>query len=188
MEWLQHRLTPGIGEIFPEKKFIPVLSNASYHHGREDDVRVLEIKTKMYKDGLLRLHRVMQGKRHQIERQNENGDTLKHRFEIPWEPGSSFPNANQEGGASATEVVLAASHFFLASLSRNVGGEGERKMCRPFKIYKKILFTGVLFLRVYQFPSFGVGEKFSNKCTNYVNKNTFFLCVGKPSCGVRSGI
>ncbi|CAN0283484.1 unnamed protein product, partial [Ascophyllum nodosum] len=32
MEWLQHRLTPAFNEVFPGKKIILVLDNASYHH------------------------------------------------------------------------------------------------------------------------------------------------------------
>ena len=50
--------------------------------------------------------------RQAVERQNKNGDPLTHRFEIPREPESSFPNANQEGGVSIAEVVLSTHQFF----------------------------------------------------------------------------
>ena len=109
MEWLQHRLTPAFNEVFPGKKMILVLDNASYHHGCDAEVRVPETNTKKYNVGLLRSYKARSIK---VERQNENGDTLTHRFEIPQELDSSFPNANQEGGVSVAEVALATRQFF----------------------------------------------------------------------------
>ena len=40
MEGLQHRLIPAFKEIFPGKKMIHVLDNASYHHGCDAEVSV----------------------------------------------------------------------------------------------------------------------------------------------------
>ena len=58
-----------------------------------------------------------------VQRQNDNGDTLTHRFEIPQEPDSSFPNANQ-GGVSVAEVALATRQFF--------------QLHRPEKLFEKV--------------------------------------------------
>ncbi|CAN0447970.1 unnamed protein product [Ascophyllum nodosum] len=57
MEWLQHRLTPAFNEVFPGKKMILVLDNASYHHGCDAEVRVPETNTKKYNVGLLRSYK-----------------------------------------------------------------------------------------------------------------------------------
>ena len=85
------------------------VASAKKESAAERAAKKPETNTKKYNVGLLRSYKAISIK---VERQNENGDTLTHRFEIPQEPDFSFPNANQEGGVSVAEVALATRQFF----------------------------------------------------------------------------
>lgn len=55
MGWLEHHLKPAFKKImFPNKKMIYVLDNASYHHGYDPEVEVPETNSEKYNVDLLR--------------------------------------------------------------------------------------------------------------------------------------
>ena len=53
---------------------------------------------------------------------------MTYRIEIPSAPGSSLPNANQEGGVSKAEVALATRQFFQRKHPENLEEQVETFM------------------------------------------------------------
>ena len=107
MEWLERRLTPAYKAEFKDKKMILVLDNASYHHGFDEEVKVPETNTKKHNVELLR----RLGARSIKVKRATNGRVVEHNFEVPSEPGTSFPNARQKGGVSREEVAAATREY-----------------------------------------------------------------------------
>ena len=96
------------------KKMILVLDKASYRHGCDAEVSIESAQKPSRRMSLIvnSLSRSYTARSIEVERQNETGDTLTHRFEIPQERDSSFPNANQEDGVSIARVALETRSFF----------------------------------------------------------------------------
>ena len=107
MEWLERRLTPAYKAEFKDKKMILVLDNASYHHGFDEEVKVPETNTKKHNVELLR----RLGVRSIKVKRATNGRVVEHNFEVPSEPGTSFPNARQKGGVSREEAAAATREY-----------------------------------------------------------------------------
>ncbi|CAN0419128.1 unnamed protein product [Ectocarpus fasciculatus] len=110
MEWLEHRLSPAYNAIpeFEGKKMILVLDNASYHHGFDAEVKVPETNTKKHNVDLLRK---FGAKSIRVKRKEGEQGFVEHNFEVPSEPGSSFPAGNREGGVSRAEVATATREY-----------------------------------------------------------------------------
>ncbi|CAB1100446.1 unnamed protein product [Ectocarpus sp. CCAP 1310/34] len=87
---------------FEGKQMILVLDNASYHLGCNAEVKVPETNTKKHNVDLLRTV----GAKSIRVKEGEQG-VVAHNFEVPTEPGSSFPAGNREGGVSRAEVATA---------------------------------------------------------------------------------
>ncbi|CAB1117802.1 unnamed protein product [Ectocarpus sp. CCAP 1310/34] len=112
MEWLEHRLSPAYNAIpeFEGKQMILVLENASYHHGFDAEVKEPETNTKKYNVDLL--HK-FGGKSIRVRRKEGEQGVVEYNFEVPTEPGSSFPARNREGGVSRAEVATATRGWVL---------------------------------------------------------------------------
>ncbi|CAM9976181.1 unnamed protein product [Ectocarpus sp. 8 AP-2014] len=110
MEWLEHRLSPAFNATpeFEGKQMILVLDNASYHHGFDAEVKVPETNTKKHNVDLLRK---FGAKSIRVERNEGEQGVVEYNFEVPTEPGSSFPAGNREGGVSRAEVATATREY-----------------------------------------------------------------------------
>ncbi|CAB1121123.1 unnamed protein product [Ectocarpus sp. CCAP 1310/34] len=110
MEWLEHRLSPAYNAIpeFKGKRMILVLDNASYHHGFDAEVKVPETNTKKHNVDLLRM---FGAKSIRVRRKEGEQGVVEYNFEVPTEPGSSFPAGNREGGVSRAEVATATREY-----------------------------------------------------------------------------
>ncbi|CAB1106130.1 unnamed protein product [Ectocarpus sp. CCAP 1310/34] len=134
MEWLEHRLNPGYNTIpeFKGKRIILILDNASYHHGFDAEVKVPESNTKKHNVDLLRMFGAQSIR---VKRKEGEQGVVEYNFEVPTEPGSSFPAGNREGGVSRAGVATATREYIHLNhperLEQRVGGVVEYNFETP---------------------------------------------------------